>query len=212
MILDCHTHHAAPQPEAVISLAPADLHLAAGMPAQLFSAGVHPWHAAEASEETFAEVERLAALPNVVAVGEAGIDTLRGAPMFQQMLAFRRQVEISERARKPLIVHNVRAHQQIIQLRRDLGAVQPWVIHGFRGRPEVADMLLRASADIVISFGPQFNPAALRAVPAGRRLAETDDADATPRQVVEALSAAAGAQLRHEFEATAHRIFPCEND
>lgn len=207
MILDCHTHHPAPQPEAVISLALSDFRLPEEMPAQLFSAGVHPWEAAAASQETFAEVERLAALPNVVAVGEAGIDTLRGAPMFRQMLAFRRQVEISERAGKPLIVHDVRAHQQIIQLRRELGARQPWVIHGFRARPEVAAMLLRASEGIFISFGPQFNPGTLRAVPAGRRLAETDEADVSPEQVVEALSAAADCQLLPELAGTAGRLF-----
>jgi TatD DNase family protein len=67
----------------------------------------------------------------------------------------------------------VKAYSEIMALKRELRPMQPWIIHGFRGKPELARQLL--CADFYISLGERFNPAAAAVIPADRLLVETDD-------------------------------------
>ena len=139
MILDIHTHHPAPQPDGVINVSPGD----ALLEGQLYSAGIHPWTTLAApSPELLGELERICSLPAVVAVGECGVDIARGGPLFRQLQVLKAHIELSERLGKPLILHEVKAHDIILGLRRDMQPSQPWVVHGFRGKPQVAEMLL----------------------------------------------------------------------
>ena len=204
MILDCHTHLAPPRPEAVVCASPAGFVPAGG---QLYSLGIHPWRPEEATEENFGLLARLAGMPEVAAIGEAGVDQLRGGPMYRQMLAFRRQIEISEAAGKPLVVHDVKAHDSVAGLRRDYAPVQPWILHGFRAKPTVAKMMLQASDGFWFSFGEKFNPDALRAVPRERILAETDESALDIRQIIARLSEALGEALTETIAANPARVF-----
>ena len=205
-ILDCHTHHAAPQPEGVISVTPAEATALGGSAGQLYSVGIHPWETLEApSEQLWADLERATELPFVVAIGECGVDTLKGGPMFRQLQVLKRQIELSERLGKPLILHDVKAHDILTGLRRDLAPKQDWVIHGFRGKGSVAKMLL--DAGMYLSFGEKFNPEALAIVPAGRLLAETDESPLPIGEIIATLETAAGRPLRDEIAQTSSRIF-----
>lgn len=195
-ILDIHTHHPVPQPQGVESICMhADTKGLAFAPSQRYSIGIHPWDTtAEISEEEWAELERMAAMPEVAAIGECGIDlTPHGGPLFRQILVFKRHVELSERLRKPLVIHDVKGHDIIAGARRDLNPKQNWAIHGFRRKPEVAAMLLRAGC--YLSFGPEFNPDTLRTTPEDRILAETDEAPVSIEEVIARLSAAYGKDL-----------------
>ncbi|MDE5795789.1 MAG: TatD family hydrolase [Muribaculaceae bacterium] len=195
-LLDIHTHHPAPQPQAVISVSPRDFSPVEG---QLYSVGLHPWGGVP-SPEDLTLLDEPAAHPQVVAIGECGIDPLKGAPMFRQLLTFRHHVELSEQLHKPLIIHEVKAHDVITGLRRDLAPVMPWAIHGFRGKPTVAEMLLKAG--LWLSFGIRFNPEALAIVPYDRLLAETDEAPVEITKVIAALSQAAGIELTDNIAAS----------
>lgn len=191
MIIDIHTHHPAPQPEGIVNIAPDD---SCALEGQLYSVGIHPWNSLAAiSPEQLETLEKACARPQVVAVGECGVDTLKGGPMFRQLQVFKAQIEISERLGKPLIVHDVKAHDIIVGLRRDLQPKQPWVVHGFRGKPQVAAMLLQAGC--WLSFGEKFNAETLKAVAADRLLAETDDSPLSISDIISSLSAAAGHDL-----------------
>lgn len=205
-ILDCHTHHAAPQPEGVISVTPAEATALGSSAGQLYSVGIHPWETLEApSEQLWADLERAAELSFVVAIGECGVDTLKGGPVFRQLQVLKRQIELSERLGKPLILHDVKAHDILTGLRRDLAPKQDWVIHGFRGKGSVAKMLL--DAGMYLSFGEKFNPEALAVVPAGRLLAETDESSLPIGEIIATLEAAAGRPLRDEIAQTGSRVF-----
>lgn len=191
MILDIHTHHAAPQPQGVVNLAaPSD----ARLPGQLYSAGIHPW--ATGQELRPGELDALFAAarrPEVVAIGEAGIDTVKGGPIFRQINIFRRQAMLAEEVRKPLIVHNVKAHETVLGIFSELRPTVPWIIHGFRYKPSVARMF--TDKGIYLSFGERFNTAALCAVPHELLLAETDESPLTISEIISGLSAAADAEL-----------------
>ncbi|MDE6681403.1 MAG: TatD family hydrolase [Muribaculaceae bacterium] len=195
-LLDIHTHHPAPQPQAVISVSPRDFIPVEG---QLYSVGLHPWDG-EPSPDDLTLLDETAAHPQVVAIGECGVDPLKGAPMFRQLLTFRHHVELSEQLCKPLIIHEVKAHDIIIGLRRDFAPAMPWAIHGFRGKPTVADMLLKAG--LWLSFGMRFNPEALAIVPPDRLLAETDEAPVEISEVIAALSQVSGSDLTDTIAAS----------
>lgn len=195
-ILDIHTHHTAPQPEAIVAIC---VHKEFAMPefepGQAYSIGIHPWDTVEdTSALEWTVLEELAARPDVLAIGESGIDlTPKGGPMFRQLQVFKRQVELSEKLAKPLVVHDVKAHDIIIGARRDLKPKQNWAIHGFRNKKEVAEMLLRAGC--YISFGIEFNHDALLAMPADRILAETDESKHSIEDVIAHISNVRGEDM-----------------
>lgn len=190
-ILDIHTHAPAPRPEAVVCAAPPDLPPREGE--QLYSVGIHPWHLAEADEGVWEALRGAAGRSDVVAIGETGIDLTRGLPLFRQMQAFKRHIDLSEAVGKPLVIHDVKAHDIIVGLRKELQPQQAWIIHGFRGKPTVAQMLLRAGC--MLSFGEKFNPEALAIVPEEMLLAETDESPLPIESIIGALSASRGADI-----------------
>ncbi len=197
MILDIHTHHPAPQPLAVIDASPRSEGVAVEIAdGQLYSAGIHPYDTiSEIPDEMWQRLEELLRLPQVVAVGECGVDLSgRGGMMYRQLQIFRRQIEMSEALKKPMIVHCVKADDVICGLRRDLKPTQPWVIHGFRRKPGSASQLLRAGC--YLSYGAIFNEASLAETPPERILAETDESDKPIEKVILDLSIACGRNLR----------------
>ena len=189
--LDIHTHHPAPRPEAVVCAIPSEFNPCEG---QFYSLGIHPWDTSrEPSPEEWQLFERLASLPCVKAVGECGIDKLKGAPLFRQMIIFKKQIDISEKLGKPLIIHDVKAHDIIVGLKRDLNPTQKWLVHGFRNKPSVAKML--TDAGIFLSFGEIFNDESLKCVPRDMILAETDESRLSIEEIISRLSLAYGTDL-----------------
>ena len=209
-ILDIHTHNERRQ--SVVSLSAVQLAAqyqdSSGVVLEediAYSVGIHPWNtAADIPDAAWSMLAAVAEMPQVVAVGEAGIDKLRGGAMFRQLLTFRRHVELSERLRKPLIIHDVRANDIIIGLHRDYKPSMPWCIHGFRGKPAVAEMFTRRG--IYLSFGVGFNEQTVRAVPQEYILAETDDADAGIESVLASLTAIRGEDMTPAVAANSARF------
>lgn len=68
-----------------------------------------------------------------------------------QLIAFEKQIALSEKYQKPLILHIVRAFNDLIRLRLDSKAKQVWIVHGFDGSPQLAKQL--SDLGIYISFG-----------------------------------------------------------
>lgn len=170
-ILDIHTHVLPQVPGAAlvcIGCGP----LPENEEGHWFSAGLHPWDVTEDFVTQLNMVESLLANPRVAAVGECGFDTLKGPSHDLQEQAFIRQIELSERYAKPMILHVVRDFDSVIRLRRTLKPTQPWLIHGFRGGPEQMNQLY--SHGILVSFGLKHNPESLRQVPSDRLFLETD--------------------------------------
>ena len=182
--LDIHTHHDCPQPYGVVDVSCENFTPNDG---QFFSVGLHPWSTAhEPSPELWANMEKAATNSCVVAIGECGIDKLKGGPLFRQMLVFKRQIDLSEKLQKPLIIHDVKAHDVIVGIKKDLNPSQNWVVHGFRGKPTVAKML--TDAGIFLSFGENFNEDSLKSTPHEMILAETDESLLDIFAVIEKIS------------------------
>lgn len=198
-ILDIHTHKPAPQPEAVESICLSPTVEPEFIKDQLYSVGIHPWDTViDVTEAEYARLDSFAERKDVVAIGETGLDlTPKGGPMFRQVLVFRHHIELSERLKKPLVIHDVKAHDMIVGIRRDLKPTQNWAIHGFRKNPEVAAMLLRAGC--YISFGADFNPDTVAKMPADRILAETDESELSIEEVITRISGARGEDMMRQI-------------
>lgn len=170
-ILDSHTHDSQAT-DAVICLDDLNAPL---LPGKAYSAGIHPWNTADTDPTALLHrVGEMSHNPSVVAIGETGIDKLRGASIAVQADIFGQHIAIAEAAGKPLIIHNVRATQEIIAVWKTTAPHHvAAVIHGFRGNANVAAMLLNQG--FYLSYGPHFNTDALAVTPSDRILVETDD-------------------------------------
>ncbi len=166
MIFNAHTHSLS-SPNALVNVEPGFT----PVPGQNYSLGIHPWHAAEANLDTVETLHTQASLPQVKAIGETGLDKNTPAPDIQRTLLLD-HIDISESLGKPLILHIVGAYNDIIALRKQLRPSQPWIIHGYRGKPQLTAELLRHG--FYLSLGQHFNPMSAQIIPSDRLLVETD--------------------------------------
>ncbi|MBB3187906.1 TatD family hydrolase [Microbacter margulisiae] len=142
---------------------------------RLYSIGIHPCQIERNYRQEMEILRRYATSPLVAAIGEAGLDkTCRTGFVLQQEL-FYEEALLAAYVRKPLIIHCVKAWQEIIALHKTLRPSIPWIIHGFRGKPELAHSLLREG--FYLSFGEKFNPASVVLTPSNRLCIETDESD-----------------------------------
>lgn len=143
------------------------------------SIGIHPWDlTAENSERLWdvlqRELERRKSENRpCVAIGEAGLDKLAAAPMELQVKIFERQVALSEDCRLPLIIHCVKAVDELLAVKKRLAPLQAWIWHGFRGKAQQASQLLRHG--FYLSLGEHYSREAMQAIPASRLFLETDE-------------------------------------
>ena len=169
-IRDIHTHLLPQEPgTALVCIGSGPLPAPQG---HWFSVGLHPWDVTGDDEKILQSIGEMAQNPQVLAIGECGFDTLKGPAHDLQEQAFIRQVEISERVRKPMILHVVRDFDSVIRLRKQLKPTQSWLIHGFRGGPQQADQL--HTHGIQVSLGLKANPQTLQQIPSDRLILETD--------------------------------------
>lgn len=117
------------------------------------STGLHPWHIHhfEEPDNLRSMLVEAAANESVVAIGETGLDKVINTSMAMQEEVFRTHVDISEEVQKPLIIHCVRAFHDILRIRKETAASQPWIMHGFYSSPEIADEM--ATLGFYISVG-----------------------------------------------------------
>ena len=106
---------------------------------KLFStAGVHPHHASDYTDESDALIRSLVAKDAVVAVGECGLDYFRNfSPRDAQLDAFRRQLQIAKETGLPVFLHQRDAHDDFIDvLEPSLPGLSRAVAHCFTGEHE----------------------------------------------------------------------------
>jgi TatD DNase family protein len=143
--------------------------------------GIHPHDAAAATEADFAELERLAASPRVVALGEMGLDFFRNlSPPDAQERVFRRQLALARRLGRPVALHCRDAHARMLEVlaEEDVGTLGG-VMHCFSGDVAVARRCLDLGLHVSIAGPVTYKnaralPEVVRFVPAGRLVVETD--------------------------------------
>ncbi|MGW4505493.1 TatD family hydrolase [Streptomyces sp. NPDC004436] len=140
-----------------------------------------------ALDDALAEIEALAALDHVKAVGETGLDFFRTGPegTASQERSFRAHIEIAKRQGKALVIHDRDAHADVLRILREEGAPERTVFHCYSGDADMARIC--AAAGYYLSFAGTVtfkNAAPLRealaVAPLDRVLVETDAPYLTP--------------------------------
>lgn len=200
VFIDIHTHNTTAADHAIYNSGTSYL---AG---RHISMGIHPWYIGDKWEEELATIANFAKAANVVAIGECGMDYLKSAASRAlQEKIFKAHIELSEKLGKPLIIHCVKAHERLIALCKERHAVQPWIIHGFRGKPEQAQQLTRAG--FYISLGEHFNIESARAIPGERLFIESDESCLPISSIYSSIAAARGKdidELAAQISSNAH--------
>jgi TatD DNase family protein len=165
--------------------------LARQHPGALFAtAGVHPHHASELTPERVAELTELAQAPEVMAVGECGLDYFRDfSPREAQRQAFHRHLELAARLAKPVFLHQRDAHADFVAILREHGARHSGVAHCFTGDGAQLRAYLELGLAVGITGwicderrGAHLVPL-MRHIPPGRLLLETDGPYLLPRDL-----------------------------
>jgi TatD DNase family protein len=138
--IDFHTHHARQDFDLLQILNVIYPSNADETPKNYFSVGVHPWYLNE--NDSLAEIENWlmtnGVKKTVLAIGECGLDKAKGASYDVQKNVFLLHVSVSETLHKPLIIHNVRCLNELIEFRKRLRPNMPWILHGFHGNVDQA--------------------------------------------------------------------------
>lgn len=128
--------------------------LAKQYPNQLYStAGIHPHLAKSFNENSIAQIRALLELPQVVAIGETGLDYNRNySEPAQQKISFEAHLQLAAETKQPMFLHQRDAHEDFMallsQYRQDLGEV---VVHCFTGEENELDDYLALDCHIGIT-------------------------------------------------------------
>lgn len=139
-----------------------------------FSCGIHPWYLEDVDEQLIL-LENIVHDNRVVAIGEAGLDKLCSSDFDLQKKVFRKQIEMSIKTNKPMIIHCVKAWDELIALYKEYKPTRSWIIHGFRGKGELAQQLIHLG--MKISIGEKYNRSIFEKIDFDSVLFESDNSD-----------------------------------
>ncbi|MEU3605754.1 TatD family hydrolase [Streptomyces sp. NPDC035033] len=140
-----------------------------------------------ALDDALAEIDRLAALPHVLGVGETGLDFFRTGPegMAAQERSFRAHIEIAKRHGKTLVIHDREAHADVLRVLDEEGAPERTVFHCYSGDAAMAEICAAKGYYMSFAGNMTFKNAqplrdALAVAPLDLVLVETDAPFLTP--------------------------------
>jgi TatD DNase family protein len=147
-----------------------------------YSYGLHPWYINELTyEDDLRKLEIKADEKRCIAIGECGLDKLSKVDMSLQLKVFEEHIRIANHYKKPLIIHCVKAFNELVNALNLNNNEVPVVIHGFNNNENIARVLLTHGC--YFSFGKallgyESNAAkALKNIGRKNFLLETDDSD-----------------------------------
>ncbi len=162
--------------------------LARAYPGTIFAGvGVHPHEATSYSDDVGLQLRELAHKPEVVAIGEFGLDYFRMlSPRDVQRAVFCAHLQLARTCDLPCIIHVRDAHNDVIELLRSHGQGLRGVFHCFSGDVAQAEECLACTGFMLSFAGPltkQGNvlPEVARMVPLDRLLVETDSPYLVPK-------------------------------
>ncbi|MDX8339728.1 TatD family hydrolase [Draconibacterium sp. IB214405] len=188
--IDIHTHpfHKEADTITVQNIFPGD-GFAAFNGRNFYSVGLHPWHIGtkEENNEALQMVEEALEFDHVIFVGEAGLDKINGGDFIEQLRVFEAQAVIAEEYQYPLIIHCVKAMNEVMVLRAKMNPVMPWILHGYNGSLEQTKQLM--DKGFLFSFGKSLfrdNAKAIESfkyLPLNKIFFETDEVDTSVEEV-----------------------------
>lgn len=118
---------------------------------RIFSLEYHPWYIVENDGSLPPDFERNAR--SAAAIGECGLDRLKGASLPTQITVFEKICDVAEKQDKTLIVHCVRCESELLQVLKNF-KLDRVLIHGFNRSVSALDKLVQKG--FMISLAPYF--------------------------------------------------------
>lgn len=150
------------------------------------AAGIHPHNAAKCTEEVFTTIkDDFAPLPEVVAIGEIGLDYFYDySPKDVQQEVFRRFLKLAKEIDKPVIIHSREAEEDTIRILKEVG-VERAVVHCFTSSRKMANQIIDLGYHIsftgIVTFKNSLELLEIAAdIPDDRIMIETDAPYLTP--------------------------------
>ena len=182
--VDIHTHPFHNEKETIIvqNIFPGE-GFAAFTGRNFYSVGLHPWHikSKKVNNELLEMVEDALEFDHVLFVGEAGLDKVVDTNFEEQKRIFEAQAFIAEEYKKPLMIHCVRAFNEVLELHKKMHPEMPWIMHGYNGNIQTTKAL--ESNGILFSFGERLFKSnsnvieSFRYLPLNKIFLETDEFD-----------------------------------
>jgi TatD DNase family protein len=143
-----------------------------------FSAGLHPWYIQEPSwQEELAQLKKISKEVNILAIGECGLDKACDTDLKFQQEVFISQLLWANIINKPILIHCVRAHEEILQIIKHYKSSIPVIFHGFNKNLNLAHKILEEGH--WLSFGKAILQPEIanifRSLPVEKIFLETDD-------------------------------------
>lgn len=209
--IDAHTHRRASDPDttSVVNIrinAETEVFETDG----ICTVGLHPWDVTAEWRDVADVIEELLEEDLVVGLGECGLDRSSSSPWPHQIDAFEYMAELAERSTRPLVIHCVKAHDELLRVHKFINPSQPWILHGFVKGADLAKQCL--DAGMYLSFGADIkreSPTLVEAVrlcPTDRFLLETDVDELPISDVYSAAARIRGVRLE-ELCATQQQTF-----
>ena len=213
--LDIHCHH--PEPKQHYEIRSIDTHEFSftTMPSGFYTLGLHPWFIdGQDYQAAFAKIVAVLDDPILLGIGECGLDKAIDFDLTRQMEVFNSQVALAKKGNKPLIIHCVRAYNELLQCKMLSQSTVPWIIHGFVGKQALAKQLVRQG--FYLSFGSALLQGkvnlgkVLAETPLDKLFFETDAAEISISEIYVAAAKILGLeleQLQQQLLSNFQRVF-----
>jgi TatD DNase family protein len=149
---------------------------------RFYSIGIHPWSANNSYlQEKISQLEPFLLNSNVIALGEIGLDKIKGPSIDIQKKVFTSQIEIAYTHNKPIIIHCVRAWHDLLEIKKNYPNTLPWVIHGFNGNEQLVKQLVEKGFYLSVGHSVLNNNSkiskSITCIPINKLFLETDDSE-----------------------------------
>lgn len=175
-----------------------------------YSVGAHPLFY-EWTKDVYSLLLKMCRPKAALAVGESGFDKRSPMSFSEQSELFMTHVRISEELEKPLIIHCVGYFNELANIKREVSPSQPWIIHGFRKNPQLAESLVQMGFYFSMGKDGIRREGLLPVIPLDRLLFETDeDTELMIAEVYLEAAAVLGVDAEHlsgRVEENFHRVF-----
>ncbi len=172
------------------------------------SSGVHPWNA-----ESYIGIRREEFIENIdseylMAIGEIGLDKIKGPDLAVQINVLKSQIEISEALQLPAIIHCVKAWNELKGIKKELKPSQTWIYHGFTQSAIVHEVVREG---LMISIGSAIidhpkRQEIIDSIPNEQLLLETDDSDLEIIEIYKCVAELKKISLRELTKIVAHNF------
>jgi TatD DNase family protein len=154
-ITDVHTHHKDAGVNAIYNILPQDFETIQLKVNQYYSAGLHPWYITNAEQQLQQLEQLIGRHKNIILLGECGLDKLKGPDFELQKKVFIDQILLAQKYNLPLIIHCVKAYQDILIILKQTAFKGLFIFHGFNKNVKLAQQIIDAGGAISLGLKVQ---------------------------------------------------------